>query len=74
MAVLLPIQLISTVHDCEVCLIITILWTNLKLWRLINPSPSPEAWSGNEKIDWAPTSRPGTLLLAWILIDLDGFI
>lgn len=69
-----PNQLINTIYDCEVCLIITILWTNLKLGRLINPSKSPEAWRHNAKIDWAPTSRPGTLLLAWILINLDGFM
>lgn len=47
--VLLPNQLINTLYDCEVCLIITILWTNLKLVRLIKPSQSPEAWSGNAK-------------------------
>lgn len=69
-----PNQLISTIYDCEVCLIITILWTNLKLGRLINPSKSLEAWRRNAKIDWAPTSRPETLLLAWILINLDGFM
>lgn len=61
--VLFQNQLICTIYlHHEVCLIITILWTNLKLRKLMRSSQSPEE---NGKIDWVPASRPGTLLSAW---------
>lgn len=42
-------QLICTIYYCKVSLIITILWTNSKQERLINPSQSPKGQNGKAK-------------------------